>query len=226
MQHERPSILTHRDSASSWKEGDLGLSLPFHNPHIKNFQIPLGIHNPKLPAMRINANATNLSILPTILDFFVHSDSGSSEEGKEFLKALLPMYEGQSLIRPMNYEGISREGKARKPLNYGLLNPGRGHITVFSPEPSVHWRLTMPLCHPGTFTASNVLEDSNEMTPVRTVSLERVIDEVRERWGSEAADWFAEAGPRAGEWIREISRRWAIDQSSLPGSMVRFWTAE
>lgn len=212
-------------SASSWKEGDLGLSLPFHNPHIKNFQIPLGIHNPKLPAMRIPANATNISILPTVLDLFIHSDSGSSKEGRDFLKALLPMYEGQSLIRPMNYEAPPA-GNRRKPLNYGLLNPGRGHTTVFSPEPGVHWRLTMPLCHPGTFTAANLLEDPNEDNPVRSVSLDRVVAEARKRWDADAAQWFADAGPRAAEWVREVSRRWDVDQSSLPGSMVRFWTAE
>lgn len=85
----------------------------------------------------------------------------------------------------------------------------------------------MPLCHPGTLTASNVIEDPGEDKPVRKVALDRLVDGARKRWGDEAAEWFGEAAARATEWVREISRRWQVNHRSPPGEYIlRGWKGE
>lgn len=166
-------------------------------------------------------NATSLEILPTIIDILLNSDSSLGSNEQELLQKLLYSYEGQSLIRPLNLQGESPvSSRPSKAMRFGLGNPGRGFVTAFSPDPAVPWRLSMPLCHQGTLVASNVLEDPGEDKPVRTVNLERLLRDVRKRWGSEAAEWFEEAADRATKWVLEVSRRWGVNHRSPPGEYV------
>lgn len=212
-------------SGISLSEGDLRQRLQPHNPHINNFQVPLLFHHPHLPALALKAKATSLNILPTILDLLVSADSGSVDTELQFLQDLLPSYEGQSLLRPLSYTIPSRDGsKALPSLNFAMPTPGRGHVIVSSPDPAVPWRLSMPVCHHGTLAATNLVEDPQEDNPVRTVSLARLVRDAERRWGPEAGHWFEQAEERAALWVREISRRWRINQRSPPGEMVIKYT--
>lgn len=105
-------------------------------------------------------------------------------------------------------------------LSFAMPTPGRGHVIVSSPDPAVPWRLSMPVCHHGTLAATNLDEDPQEDHPVRTVSLARLIREAERRWGHEAGQWFEQAEKRAVVWVREVSRRWGVNQRSPPGEMV------
>lgn len=174
-----------------------------------------------MPFLTLPTNATSLNILPTIIDLLLNTDSGSTEAELEFLHKLRPSYEGQSLLRPLRHV-IDHPGMPEPlpALNFALPTPGRGHVIVTSPDPTVPWRLSMPLCHHGTLAATNLREDPQENTPVRTVDLHRLVRETRHRWGHEAADWFEQAEKRASVWVREISRRWGVNQAAPPGEMV------
>jgi hypothetical protein len=221
---------TNPSSGIALQEGDLKQRLQPHNPHINNFAVPMLFYHPDIPFVEVPANATSLHILPTIIDLLLNTDSGMSRQQQDFLHKLLPSYEGQSLIRTLKFQPDSKDDSSpsaghKKPLSFALPSPGRGHIIVTSPDPAVPWRLSMPLCHHGTYAATNVREDRNEDRPVRALDWSRLLRTVRKRWGEEAADWFEDARERAVIWTREVSRRWGVDQRSPPGEMVVRWIA-
>lgn len=196
---------------------------------MNNFAVPLLFYHPKLPFVEVAANSTSLNILPTIIDLLLNTESGLSGQQQSFLHKLLPSYEGQSLIRTLKFQRDTEQSSSvpvrNRPLNFALPSPGRGHVIVTSPDPNIPWRLSMPLCHHGTFAATNVREDRNEERPVRTIDWARLLVAVRRRWGDEAADWFEDAEKRAAMWTREISRRWGVDQRAPPGELVVRWVA-
>ncbi|OGE58209.1 hypothetical protein PENARI_c001G09632 [Penicillium arizonense] len=87
------------DHGQAFGEDNKDMTGTYENGHISNFRVPLVFHHPQMPRVDITANATALTIVPTILDLLVQSNS-LDERDSEIASALLPEYQGQSLLRP------------------------------------------------------------------------------------------------------------------------------
>ncbi|KAJ5236489.1 hypothetical protein N7489_006580 [Penicillium chrysogenum] len=87
------------DHGQAFGEDNKDMTGTYENGHISNFRVPLVFHHPHMPRVDITANATALTIVPTILDLLVQSNS-LDEHDSEIASSLLPEYQGQSLLRP------------------------------------------------------------------------------------------------------------------------------
>lgn len=184
-------------------DGDRSQTLPYANPHVNNFRIPMMFYHPKLTETRLFANWSNLSILPTILDLLQETDSLSGE-AKNSAKSLIPGYEEQSLLRQPEY----RNSGGGEKYNFGIANPGGTHLAISSPNPKRPWRLTLPLCQPGTWTLANIIEDHDENEVVRVLTPALLFEAVEEKWGDDAVIWAEAALSAAEKWMKETSQRW------------------
>jgi hypothetical protein len=160
-------------------------------------------YHPKLTGTRVFANWSNLSILPTILDFLQETES-LDHAAKESAKGHIQGYEEQSLLRNPEYR--SPNGNAK--YNFGIANPGGTHLAISSPNPDVPWRLTLPLCQPGTWTLANIVEDHDENEVIRVLTPPLLLEAVQKRWGSHAVSWAQAALSAADGWMKESSQRW------------------
>jgi hypothetical protein len=121
------------DHGQAFGEDNKDMTGTYENGHISNFRVPLVFHHPHMPRVDITANATALTIVPTILDLLVQSNS-LDERDSEIASALLPEYQGQSLLRPFlaSIEEPSHKGHGdhRRPP------PPRSPKAEPEPEPS------------------------------------------------------------------------------------------
>lgn len=76
----------------------------FENGHIANFGIPMLFLHPELPRVQLDVAdaATPTSIIPTVLDLLLQTDS-LSDASSEVAKGLLPRYQGHSMIREQRW---------------------------------------------------------------------------------------------------------------------------
>ncbi|KAJ5812001.1 Alkaline phosphatase-like alpha/beta/alpha [Penicillium riverlandense] len=87
------------DHGQAFGEDDRDHTGTYNNGHISNYRVPLVFRHPQMPRVDIAANATALSILPTILDLLVQTKSLPANDAA-IAASLLPEYQGQSLLRP------------------------------------------------------------------------------------------------------------------------------
>ena len=74
--------------------------------------------------MHLNVNGSAVSILPTILDLLVNTNSLNADD-TEIALDLMNEYEGQSLIRPYRTSHNGREA-----WNMGVINAGGSMLSV------------------------------------------------------------------------------------------------
>lgn len=173
----------------------------YENGHVSNFRIPITFRHPHLPRVQYEANATTISILPTVLDLLIHSGSLDDRDAR-VASDLLHDYEGQSLIRPYK---SSHHG--RRAWNFSVVNSGGGMLAVTSAD--APWRLVMPLeGRAFEYRVTNLREDPGELRPVVSWSLDEAAEAVREVMGQEATQWLREAVPVARWWSLERRRLW------------------
>ncbi|KAI5840977.1 sulfatase domain-containing protein [Morchella snyderi] len=174
------------------------------NPHIKNFEVPLVFRHPQLPRIQLNFTTTSMTILPTVLDLLISTNS-LNDESTAIAKYMLPEYEGQSLIRPFRPIRFGRQQ-----WNFGVVNPGGTHLSVVS---SAHpYRLVLPICEPSPYTFSWPERDPMEMdTSQSWEGGQKLKDSVESKWGEDAAKWVEEAEKIGGWAIWEGRRRWGYD---------------
>ncbi|KAL1961212.1 hypothetical protein VTO42DRAFT_3158 [Malbranchea cinnamomea] len=190
--------------------GDHGLGFPadteirgtFGNSHISTFRVPLVIHHPHLPRVHLSANASSLSVLPTVLDLLVNTGS-LDEHDADIAGDLINNYEGQSLIRPYK----SRDGD-RQAWNIGVLNPGGQMLSLVSA--AVPWRLVIPVEKEVQYRFSNLETDPEEISPLEDWSLDGLINLVEKQEGKEAAEWTREAEAIAQWWLKENRALWDL----------------
>lgn len=194
--------------------GDHGLSLPndgghtpYHNPHVSSFHVPLFFSHPSLPPIEIDSAVLSTQILPTILDFLIESSS-LNEKSTKIMKDLLPMYEGQSMLRPLI---PSQDGK--REWQFTVMNPGGTWVGIRSA--SEPYRLVAPLKSDAQWRFTNVDHDPFELQPDEDYDLRTLIDAVQTWYGPEAAGWLNEAGHVALWWIEENHRRWKFDPEEV-----------
>ncbi|KAJ5747926.1 uncharacterized protein N7511_009622 [Penicillium nucicola] len=179
---------------------DAPVSGTYENGHISNFRIPLLFRHPLLPKLQITANATSMSVVPTILDLLVQTGSLNKMDSSTALD-LMNEYEGQSLIRP--YQATHN---GRQAWNFGIINPGGTMLSVGSA--AVPYRFVLPLSPDFEYIFSDLDTDPNELAPLRGWSLEELIVRVRKLHGDHAGNWLIDAEKVGKYWVEEQKRRW------------------
>ncbi|KAK5987239.1 hypothetical protein PT974_11363 [Cladobotryum mycophilum] len=172
----------------------------YENGHVSNYRVPLSFRHPHLPRMQYEANATSMSILPTILDLLINTDSLNK---KDTIAAsdLIQDYEGQSLIRPYK---ASHNG--RRAWNYGLVNPGGRMLTITSAD--APWRLVMPIGEKAEYVFTDLKNDPLELQRLSKWSIQSLVHAVHHDFGEEAAQWLEEAEALALWWSKSRKRLW------------------
>ncbi|XHG00843.1 hypothetical protein AWENTII_004257 [Aspergillus wentii] len=174
----------------------------FENGHISNFHVPLLFRNPNLPHIDVSANATSLSIIPTILDLLVQSES-LDEQDSVVASALVPEFQGQSLIRPFRNE---REEDGQPLWNMALINGGGSILGITSANSP--YRLILPLKEEFNFRFTNLEKDPGETRPIQAWTVNHLVSLVTKDHGREAAAWLEEAEQVGTWWVAEQKRLW------------------
>lgn len=126
------------------------------------------------------------------------------EPSTKILKDLLPLYEGQSMIRPL----ISSQNDKQE-WHFSTMNPGGTWISMrAAPDP---YRLVVPLVPEAPWRFSNVVDDPFELHVEEDYDIVDLIDVVQTRHGPEAAKWLNKAAHVAQWWIKDNHRRWGYD---------------
>ncbi|KAJ5584914.1 uncharacterized protein N7459_004714 [Penicillium hispanicum] len=187
--------------------GDHGISLfedsgvtPYDNPHVSSFHVPLVFSHPQLPPIKIDGRVTSMQILPTILDLLVESAS-MPKEATRAITDLLPLYEGQSMIRELVPE---KDGKLD--WQFTVMNTGATWLALRSaPKP---YRLIIPLVPDVEWRFSNVDLDPHELHTLQSFNLLPLLKQVGTVHGDEAVEWIKEAAHVAQWWVAENWRRY------------------
>ncbi|XHG02953.1 hypothetical protein AWENTII_006272 [Aspergillus wentii] len=187
--------------------GDHGITLPedggvtpYDNPHISNFHVPLVFAHPQLPAIEIDSPVTSMQILPTILDL-LQETSSVDEKGMRVIKDLLPMYEGQSIIRP-----LVPEANGKQDWQFTVMNTGGTWVSLRSAAKP--YRLVIPLVPDVEWRFSNVETDPKERSYLMSFDLLALIDQAKRRYGEDAYQWINDAAHVAQWWLNDNWRRY------------------
>ncbi|KAL2062341.1 hypothetical protein VTL71DRAFT_6607 [Oculimacula yallundae] len=172
------------------------------NPHITAFQVPLVFRHPHLPRLQVSANASSISILPTILDLLIQSDS-LDEDDSTIALALVKQYQGQSLLRPFQTTQGDRKG-----WHFTTVATGGSLLAISSA--AVPYRLVVPLVENNEFRFTNLDIDPNEVRPMVAWSLDELRRAVRDDHGFEASVWVGEAAEVGKWWVKEQDRLWNV----------------
>src|SRR6478752_2761998 len=132
-----------------------------------------------IPRVQYEANATSISILPTILDLLINTSSLNRKD-MTIASDLLHDYEGQSLIRPYK---SSRNG--RRAWNFGVINSGASMLSVTSAD--APWRFVIPLDRASQWRFTDLKNDPLELEPLEKWSMEQLVGDVRNLYGEEAS---------------------------------------
>ncbi|KAJ5108962.1 hypothetical protein N7456_005637 [Penicillium angulare] len=179
---------------------DSPVSGTYENGHISNFRIPLVFRHPLLPRIQITANATSMSLVPTLLDLLVQTKS-LNEEDSDIAVDLMNEYEGQSLIRP--YQAMYN---GRQAWNFGIINAGGTMLSVGSA--AVPYRLILPLSSDFEFVFSNLDTDPDEKSSLRAWSIDELSSRVENEHGDKAVQWVFDAEQVGRWWVEERKRLW------------------
>ncbi|EER42621.1 sulfatase domain-containing protein [Histoplasma capsulatum H143] len=170
----------------------------YENAHISNFRVPLVFRHPQLPRIQVAANATSMSILPTILDLLISTNSLDAIDTTA-ASDLIHDYEAQSLLRPYRPSLSGRQA-----WNFGIINSGGSMLAITSA--AVPYRLVIPLGGSHTFRFTHMVKDPNELHPLEKWTLGDIVNVVKHMYGEEAASWVREADAVARWWAAEMRR--------------------
>lgn len=186
---------------------DTSVTGTLDNAHVSNFRVPITFRHPHLPRVQYEANATSISILPTILDLLANTGSLNEEDSRAAID-LTNDYEGQSLIRPYK----THEG-GRRAWNFGVVNLGGSVLTVTSAD--APWRMVLPVEEKNSieYQLSDLRADPLEVDPVKGWDMVHLILDVRKKYGQDAATWADEAEKVARWWMLERKRLWKYQAS-------------
>ncbi|KAJ5108041.1 Alkaline phosphatase-like alpha/beta/alpha [Penicillium angulare] len=221
------------DHGQAFGEDNKDMTGTYENGHISNFRVPLVFRHPHMPRINIDANATSLSIIPTILDMLVQSNSLDTRDS-EIASSILPEYQGQSLIRPFVSsvkEGSHHDGKVENPddnakraphkhhdrphtryaWNFGLINAGGSMISVTAA--GLPYRLVLPLREGFEYGFSHLDKDPGELHPIKAWTMGSLLKEVESDYDEEASEWLEEAEQVAKWWVNNQIRIWGYREA-------------
>ena len=173
---------------------------PYDNPHVFNFHVPLVFSHPRLPPIKIDGRVTSIQILPTILDLLVQSSS-LSEEATHAITDLLPLYEGQSMIREL----VPEKG-GKLDWQFTVMNTGATWLALRSA--SKPYRLVIPLVPDVEWRFSDVDRDPLELHTAQSFNLLPLLEQVGKLHSDDAVEWIKEAAHVAQWWVAENWRRY------------------
>lgn len=223
------------DHGQAFGEDNKDMTGTYENGHISNFRVPLVFRHPHMPRIDITANATALTIIPTILDMLVQSQSIDKSDS-EIAAALLPEYQGQSLIRPFvssikdqpprDHDSQIKtpdEIEVRAPhknherphtryvWNFGLINAGGSMISVTAA--GMPYRLVLPLREGFEYVFTHLDKDPGELRPTTSWTLSELIHEVLSKYDKDAVEWLEEAEKVGNWWTNEQRRIWGYREA-------------
>lgn len=185
------------DHGQAFRE-DTDVTGTYENGHVSNFRIPITFRHPHLPRYQYEANATSVSVLPTILDLLINTGSLNANDTR-IANDIVQDYQGQSLVRP-----YKTALNGRRAWNFGIVNSGGGMLTVTSAD--APWRLVMPLEKDVSYSVTDLGNDPLELAPVSDWTLDGLVYGVGSKFGEAAANWTTEAEAVA-KWFSLESRR-------------------
>lgn len=178
-----------------------GSSTPYNNPHLGMFHIPLVFSHPALPSIQIDSPVSASQILPTILDLLI-SSSSLDKETSRVASDLLPLYEGQSLLRPL--ANTTEDGR---PLwDFSVTNTGGASLAIRCR--TLPFRMVMPMVSAVEWRFADLSTDPNELDPIVTFNWEDFLSTVSEEHGTSAVEWVEEAASVARWWLGQNRRLW------------------
>lgn len=159
-----------------------------------------------------------MSVLPTVLDLLIESDS-LDEADTNIAKTLIHEYQGQSLLRPL----IDRDKTGRRVWSIGTINAGGGMLAVMSAD--LPYRLVVPVVtsqdhndqqadnemggeRSFEYRFTHTQADPDEQHPLQEWKFADLRQAVRNEYGNEAAEWMGEASRMVRWWIAEQMRIW------------------
>ncbi|GKU22311.1 unnamed protein product [Fusarium langsethiae] len=195
--------------------GDHGVSLvennkasPYYNPSVGADHVPLVLSHPLLPSFDVHDAVHSTQVLPTILDMLLETGSleGVSREAAE---SLLPNYEGQSLLRPLQ---TSNNETGQGYWQFTVVNPGRAMLNIRDARhPERH--LTIPLIDNVEWRLSDVSVDPLETDGIQAFDFVSFLEAVEARWGVEWAEWVEEGAFMTRWHVQDNSKRWRYERN-------------
>ncbi|KAI9825760.1 MAG: hypothetical protein M1819_000478 [Sarea resinae] len=198
-------VVVTGDHGFAFREDDSSFTT-YNGGHVSNFKVPLVFYHPLLPRLHLTAQASTMSVLPTILDLLVSSGSLDSAD-QNVAKHLLGEYEGQSLVR--EYQATY---KGRKAWHVSLINPGGAFLAISAA--ALPFRLIMPLCHTAMLRFTDLSNNADEHVKLEAWSIEGLSTSVAAIYGVDAAQWTIEAKAVGTWWFWETKRLWGFGSSS------------
>ncbi|KAL1654511.1 hypothetical protein SLS61_002699 [Didymella pomorum] len=201
-------IIVTGDHGLAFKSLDKSQSA-VNNGHISNFAIPLLFIHPDLPRLQLKASTTPLSIIPTVLDLLLQTDS-LEESAADAAKIQLPRYQGNSLIRNLNYSVLTGDGGVGKaffqPFHFSAINPG-GSLLAIS-DASSTYRLVFPLCSSIPLRFTDIAMDSTESDPVIAWTMDELVAIIKVKHGVKATEWAKLAQDLGRWWFWDQHGKW------------------
>jgi hypothetical protein len=188
--------------------GDHGISLPddggvcYENPHVGNMHVPLMFHHPSLPFIEIDSAVSAIQILPTLLDLLI-SSSSLNEAASQAASDLLPLYEGQSLLRPQRH--FTEEGY--RSWQFTVIQAGGSQLAMRSTTTS--YRLAVPLAEGVEWRFTDLETDPHELEAVMEFDFHDLVANTELKYGKDAAEWVGEAAHVAKWWVKRNRRLWS-----------------
>ncbi|KAH8700200.1 alkaline-phosphatase-like protein [Talaromyces proteolyticus] len=210
---DKTLVVVVGDHGQAFEEDDW-VQGTYENSHISNFKVPLVFRHPNLPRIEVEANATSLSILPTVLDLLVHSNS-LNQHDTSAAESLVHEYQGQSLLRP-----FKNEHNGRQVWNMGVINAGGSLLAVTSAGQP--YRLVVPLQNASSsifhikgvtdkvfeYRFTHTGRDPAERAAVESWTWDGLQKMVGREYGADAMTWTENAAKMARWWVEEQQRVW------------------
>ena len=180
---------------------------PHDSPHVANEHVPLVFSHPKLPPIEVDLPVQSTQILPTILDLLTETPS-LNENARSIVKDdLLPMYQGQSMLRY-----LIPEHKRTQEWHFTTLNTGGMYLALRSATKS--YRVVIPLIPNAKWRFTDIETDPFERQAIKDFDILSLVNIVQSQHGTEAAEWLNEAVHIAQWWIEDNHRRWNYDPNA------------
>lgn len=180
-----------------------------NNGHVSNFQIPILFVHPDLPRIQLNASTTPTSILPTILDLLLETDS-LPEPAAKVARDILPSYQGHSLIRDLDFRVKTADNASARaffqPFHFSAINPG-GSLLAIS-DASTTYRLVLPLCSTIPLRFTDISTDPYEWEPTTAWTMDELKAQVKVKYGARASQWAQLAEELGRWWVWNQREKW------------------
>jgi arylsulfatase A-like enzyme len=180
-----------------------------NNGHVSNFQIPVLFVHPDLPRIQLNASTTPTSILPTVLDLLLETDS-LPEPAANLARDILPSYQGHSLIRDLDFRVKTADNATARaffqPFHFSAINPG-GSLLAIS-DASTPYRLVLPLCSTIPLRFTDISTDPHEWEPTTAWTMAELRAQLKVKYGARASQWAQLAEELGRWWVWNQREKW------------------